>query len=175
MTLLFAFLYQAIQIKYGFAINEPEQLEDGTTGEITLVKDLLCRQICFDESHHPLDNDHDSGGPRAIVYVNPSLNHTGSRSTRSHHHVTGCYSASYAGEPGPPMFIFSSKAKNPQLKSSWIESLGGIKGKWGFPATRIISPLAAARPEGSMDTPLFMQYIPQASKCCCSIVFCTLF
>ena len=146
----FHIYYQAIQIKYGFAINEPEQLEDGTTSEITLVKDLLCRQICMDESHHPLDNDHDSGGPRAIAYINPSLNRTGARSTRSHHHVTGCYSVNYEGEPGPPMFIFSSKAKNPQLKSSWIEPLGGVKGKWGHATTRIISSMAAARYEVSM-------------------------
>jgi hypothetical protein len=64
-------------------------LEDGTVIELTLIVDMLIRMNSFDESHHPIDNEHDKGGSRAITYTDPSLGRSGSPSTRSHHHVTG--------------------------------------------------------------------------------------
>jgi hypothetical protein len=47
-------------------------LEDGTVIELTLIVDMLIRMNSFDESHHPIDNEHDKGGSRAITYTDPS-------------------------------------------------------------------------------------------------------
>jgi hypothetical protein len=57
------------------------------------------------------------------------LNRSGLRSTRSHdHHVTGKYSVNLGEGVNPPMYIFSSKVKNPQIKTLWANNFGTIRG-----------------------------------------------
>ena len=152
-------------LKYGFAINEPEELEDGTVLPVTIVRDMRVRSNHMDETHHPLDNEHDRGGPRARTDVNNSLGRSGSRSTRSWHHVTAVCSVNLAPGANPPMFIFTSKANNPQVKSSWVETLANTRGKWGHKKFVDLPPFVSARPEGSMDNALFMDYIDTVSHC----------
>lgn len=126
-------------------------------------RDMLVRQNHADESNHPLDNEHDNGGPRDQTYADPSLNRSGSRSTRSHHHVTGKYSVNLGEGVNPPMYIFSSKAKNPQIKTSWAKNFGTIRGRWGHKELVDLPCLIASRPNGSMDTKLFQQFIEMVS------------
>ena len=81
--------YQDVYIEYGFAIDEPEALPDGTSAKITMNKLLAHRHIVFDETMFTLGNERDVGGTRSGTYTNGSLNRGGARSTRSSQHVTG--------------------------------------------------------------------------------------
>ena len=134
-------------------------MANGRVIPVTMVKALLGRQNHMDKSHRPLVNEHDASGPRAGSYRDPKLNRSGSRSTRSHHHVTGIYSVNLKPEVNPPLYIYSSRAKNPQVKYLWVETLGNGRGKWGHNNFVSITPQVATRPEGSMDSKLFMTYI----------------
>jgi len=49
-------------LKYQFAINEPQTLDDGTVLPIKMVPDMADRNNHMDETHHDLSNKHDSGG-----------------------------------------------------------------------------------------------------------------
>ena len=153
------FLLQAALCKYGFATNEPSTMPDGTVIPYTFLPDMRVRSNHMDESHHPLDNSHDEGGTRATTYVDNSLNRSGSRTTRSGPHVTGCYSVNLSGQVNPPLFIYTSKAKDPQVNASWVETLGKTRGKWGHACHVLLPSMVAARKEGSMDGPLFRQFI----------------
>eukprot|EP00956_Cyclotella_meneghiniana_P019141 scaffold32561_cov32-Cyclotella_meneghiniana.AAC.2 len=104
--------YIAALCKYGFATNEPSTMPDGTVIPYTFLPDMRVRSNHMDESHHPLDNSHDEGGTRATTYVNHSLNHSRSRTTRSGPHVTGCYSVNLSGQVNPPLFIYTSKEQS---------------------------------------------------------------
>jgi hypothetical protein len=42
-----------VMLKYGFAINEPYEMEDGTVCPITILEDMRCRMNTTDESHQP--------------------------------------------------------------------------------------------------------------------------
>lgn len=126
-----------------------------------MVPDMLHRSIHMDESHHPLDNEHDSGGSRAKTYTDPRLNRNGSRSTRSHSHCTGVYSVNLANEICPPMYIFSSKAASLQVKDEWVLTLGDVRGKWGHSQYINLPSMVASRNEGSMDADLFIDYIDE--------------
>jgi hypothetical protein len=161
-----------VMLKYGFAIYEPYEMEDGTVCPITILEDMRCRMNTTDESHQPLDNEHEKGGSRAMTFVDPSMNRSGSRSTRSHHHVTGNFGVNLAFEKLPELFIFSSKAKNPQIKVDWVETLGFTRGKWGHNTYRILPPWVAARQNGSMDAPAFMQYIELVCELLCVLFLC---
>jgi hypothetical protein len=67
--------------------------------------------------------------------------------------------------------IYTSKAKNPQVKDSWIEGLARVKGTWGRSEPIYLDCMFAACSEGSMDTELFMQYIPLASICLLIVIY----
>jgi hypothetical protein len=82
-------------------------MEDGTVCPITILEDMRCRMNTTDESHQPLDNEHEKGGSRAMTFVDPSMNRSGSRSTCSHHHVTGNFGVNLAFEKLPELFISS--------------------------------------------------------------------
>jgi hypothetical protein len=135
-----------------------------------MVPDMADRNNHMDETHHDLSNKHDSGGSRAKTYMRPGFSRSGTRSTRGSDHVTGCHSVNLSPGVNPPMFIYSSKAKNPQVKDSWIEGLARVKGIWGHREPIYLDSMFAARSEGSMDTELFMQYIPLASICLLIVV-----
>jgi hypothetical protein len=122
-----------VLLEFLFALDEEEELDDGTFVKITLILDMLARWIYFDESHHPLDNSKDAWSPRAktLTYLEPSRG--GACSTRSWHLVTRCYGATTAGEVIPPLYIFSSSAAegNERVEVKWMETHAYIKGKWG--------------------------------------------
>jgi hypothetical protein len=62
-----------------------------------------------------------------------------------------------AGEPLPPLFIFSSGACEERMAVNdvWIETMGKIRGKWGHKHFIERLPYIAVRPNGSMDISLF--------------------
>jgi hypothetical protein len=109
---------QEVLLEFLFALDEQEELDDGTFAEITLIFDMLARWICFDESHHPLDNSKDASGPRAKTLAHLELSHGDARSTRSWHHVTGCYGATMAGKAIPPLRISSAAARRKAMRES---------------------------------------------------------
>ena len=103
---------QKVLLKYGFARDERVELADGRFADIDMLEQMLCRVQMYDQTEHPLGNDADVSGPRAQTYQNESLARGGARSIRSDHHITGGYAVSLAGEPLPPLYIFSSDAKD---------------------------------------------------------------
>lgn len=156
---------QEMLLEFLFALDEEEELDDGTKARITLLVDMLKRWLQFDESHHPLDNSHDVSGPRAGTLIHSELSRGGARSCRSFHHVTGGYGVTMAGEPIPPLYIFTSKAAegNEQVNVKWVETHGFIRGKWGNDTYKNIKPWVAATKEGSINNKLFMAYVEECT------------
>jgi len=152
-------------LKYGFARDERVELADGRFADIDMLEQMLCRVQMYDETDHPLGNDADVSGPRAQTYQNESLARGGARSIRSDHHITGGYAVSLAGEPLPPLYIFSSDAKdkNWRVCADWVDPLAYIRGKYGHNRYVKFRPSVAARGRGSIDSQLFMEYIEETT------------
>jgi hypothetical protein len=76
--------------------------------------------------------------------------------------VTGVYATNAAGEALPPMYIFDSGAKleqNFRVKTTWLDGLPVIKGRFGCPELIEESSFFSVRSRGSMDDSLFIEYI----------------
>ncbi len=130
-----------------------------------MVQEMMPRMLFFDETDHVLGNEQDRAGTRTTTYTNTQLNRAGARHCRgTGGHVTGGYSVTAAGEFPPPLFLFSSDAKdaeNMAVADEWIVGMGYTKGKFGHSEEKLFSPWVAVRNSGSMDTGLFLKYIEQ--------------
>lgn len=133
-----------------------------------MVQAMVSRMIFFDETDHVMGNEQDRSGTRRTTYTNSSLNRAGARHCRGDGgHVTGGYAVTGSGEFPPPLFIFSSSAKedaNMSVNEEWVRGLGRTKGKFGHDTEKLFSPCIAVRNSGSMDTDLFLQYIETQTK-----------
>ena len=151
---------QEVNLKYGFATDEPEVLEDGTICKVTMVKALAHRSIVFDETEIRLGSDVHKSGTRAKTHTNPRLNRGGARSTRSHGHVTAGMATTADGELLPPLIIFSSSAekeKNMAVRDEWLVTFRKPQGKYGHTSYVDRLPYIAVQKSGSADIRLFME------------------
>ena len=115
-----------------------------------------------DAKNHDLSITGDKGGSRSVVYHNPNYQRGYKRSVKAGRHVTGVYATNAAGEALPPMYIFDSGAKleqNFRVKTTWLEGLPVIKGRFGCPELIEESSFFSVRSRGSMDDSLFIEYI----------------
>ena len=117
----------------------------------------------MDETHHDLSVTGDRGGPRCITYHSPKYQRGVKRGVKSSRHVTGVYATNAGGESLPPMYIFDSGAKiesNFRVKTTWLEGLPTVSGRFGCPTRRDDLPsFFAVRSRGSMDDSLLNDYI----------------
>ena len=148
-------------LEYGFAIDKPCHVGE-VYCDITVPDNMLPYVLNFDETHHKLSNNSDTGGSCARTYVNPSIPRAGSRMTRGSDHTTGVYGAAANGEMLPPLYIFDSSAKeeeNFQVKVSWVKGLPKINVKLGLPEVVEVASYAAVSSSGSMTKDIFYEYL----------------
>jgi hypothetical protein len=120
-------------IETGLVIDAEVRDRDGVLiSELDFRSDEVRRRfINMDETHHDLSITGDRGGPRAVMYHNPSLQRGSKRGVKSSRHVTGVYATNADGESLPPMYIFDSGAKfedNFQVRLQWLEGLPSVTG-----------------------------------------------
>jgi hypothetical protein len=60
----------------------------------------------MDETHHDLSISGNKGRSRALVYLNPKLQHSYKKTFKAGRHVTGVYATNAANEALPPLYIF---------------------------------------------------------------------
>ncbi len=126
--------------------------------------DVRRRIINMNETHHDLSITGDRGGPRAVMYHNPSLQRGSKRGVKSSCHVTGVYATNAAGESLPPMYIFDSGAKvvdNFQVQLQWLDGLPSVTGRFGCLQQIESGSFYSVRSRGSMDDSLLNDYINQ--------------
>jgi hypothetical protein len=98
-----------------------------------------------------------------VAFHNPYYQRGYKRTVKAGRHVTGVYAMNAAGKALPLMYIFDSGVKpeqNFQVKTTWLEGLPIIKGRFGCPELIEESSFFSVRsPEGSMDDSFFIEYI----------------
>ena len=52
-----------VYVEYGFALDEPQNLTDGTVSKITYIKSLKSRNMCFDETEIEICDKREKSGP----------------------------------------------------------------------------------------------------------------
>ena len=152
-------------INSGLVIDQ--EVRDLNTGnlisELDFRSDEVRRRIInMDETHHDLSVTGDRGGPRCVMYHNPSLQRGSRRGVKSSRHVTGVYATNAAGETLPPMYIFDSCAKNDdnfRVRVQWLDGLPTVTGRYGCPTRVESSSFYSVRTRGSMDDSLLNDYI----------------
>ena len=153
-------------IETGLVIDAEVRDTDGVlVSELDFRSDEVRRRIInMDETHHDLSITGDRGGPRAVMYHNPSLQRGSKRGVKSSRHVTGVYATNAAGESLPPMYIFDSGAKfedNFQVRMQWLDGLPSVTGRFGCPEQIESGSFYSVRSRGSMDDSLLTDYINQ--------------
>lgn len=88
------------------------------------------------QPHHDLSITGDKGGSRSVAYHNPNYQRGYKQTVKAGLHVMGVYATNAVGKALPLMYIFYSGAKleqNFQVKTTWLEGLPIIKGRFGCP------------------------------------------
>ena len=160
-------------IKSGLAIDTPTTLEDGTIAELTIGEEELRRIVNFDETDHPFTTENDKGGSRSVRWGDLKLGKGTERGTRGSRHTTGIYGSNAAGEAMPPVYCFDSSAaniENYQVKSTWVDGLPKVRGKYGCPTTEDYESFVSVRKSGCTDEQLMQQiiedvYLPLYPNC----------
>ena len=142
---------------------------DGVESSISLIhKDDINWFLTCDETHHAYSSEGSNGGPQTIRFACNSFQRSGEPCVKSACHTTGVYGTTCGGEPLPPLYIFSTSAK--EEENYTYDPLIGKE----LPTvvTKHADPLYTARPSfvvvretGSMDTKLWhdlnrLVYIP---------------
>jgi hypothetical protein len=151
-------------INSGLVINrEVRDAEGMLISEVDFRSDEVRRRIInMDKTHHDLSIAGDKGGPRALVYKNPSLQRGYKKTVKPGRHVTGVYATNAGGKALPPLYIFDSGAKieaNYRVKLSWLEGLPVITGRFGCPDRTEVTSFYSVQTRGSMDDCLFNDYV----------------
>ena len=125
--------------------------------------------LTTDETHHPFTTEGNKGGSTAQRYSTNSFHRSGERCLKSATHTTGVYGTTGAGYSLPPMYVFSSNAKDPedfQIEGTVCEGLPVVQAKYADDVCFASYPShVAVRHTGSVDTSLWHElnravYIP---------------
>ena len=145
-------------------------LADGVQSDISLIHTGdLNWFLKTDKTHHPFTTEGNKGGSTAHRYLKNLFHRSGERCLQSTTHTTGVYGTTGAGYSLPPMYVFSSNAKDPedfQIEGTVCEGLPVVQAKYADDVCFASYPShVAVRHTGSVDTSLWHElnravYIP---------------
>ena len=142
---------------------------DGEESSISLIHpDDINWFLTCDETHHAYSSEGTNGGSQSIRFASNSFQRSGEPCVKSAAHTTGVYGTTCGGEPLPPLYIFSTSAKDEE-KYTYDPLIGKtlpmVTTKYADPLHKTRPSFVVVRETGSMDTRLWhdlnrLVYIP---------------
>ena len=142
---------------------------DGEESSISLIhKDDINWFLTVDETHHAYSSEGSKGGPQALRFASNSFQRSGEPCVKSAAHTTGVYGTTCGGEPLPPLYIFSTSAKDEEnytYDPLIGKTLPAVTTKYADTLHKTRPSYVVVRETGSMDTRLWhdlnrLVYIP---------------
>ena len=140
----------------GFAHRDSE-------GELHIPDDQLSRILNIDETCLSVDGSQGARGGRPnVTFFDPRLPQIGRGTSKSSNTTTMVTGSTAAGEPIPPHFQFSTKAKNEdheRIRLEMVHFFRKVKGKFGCEEVRPWSVTIGLNEKGGMDDDEFYKLV----------------